>query len=576
MIKHLVFIASYLFYIYFYLNNCNKIIYPLFLFPFVIYLLIFAFSFFDYLIKREYLGAVFQKYSKFLYLSLLFGFTPIFLKLNIPEPHNFFQRKLEIMMGSVYSIFVVVCTIKFILKFYFSYRLFNSKKIFWFLVFFFFFFYFAVSLWFNYANQPTGDEPEYILMAHSIIHDRDLDLKNNFENKDYKIFYKDKILKPQDAAIKKDGKLYSYHPFFISFLISPFYFIGQRFGVTLFLNFIASFLIGIIFLIILKIYNDTKISLITTLVTGFSMPVFSHINHVATDMMSGFILTCSFFIMAFLRHKFFLFSFLIALSIWLHPRNIPLSFIILLLFIYKNRKDLRKMIFVTLLQVFNFILFITVNKILYNKIIPSQGLEKAGESFLGGFHFDIIKSAFAFAGLFFDQEFGLFFYTPVFMLIIAGYYFLYKQKREIFYDLIFILVPFLIFISMWGEWRGGGGASPRFFISVIFTLVIPVSAIIYNFKDKFTRFIFYMLTYLGFIMSFFTFLIPWFRWNKGYGETWILKIISSFIKIDVTNFFPSLWAVNKYTFITLFFWVVLVVVLNIWTITGNKNQLTKN
>ena len=574
MMPHLVFIISYFYYIYFYLNHCNKIIYPVFLFPFIVYLFILIFVFLDNKIKKESLILIFQRYSDFLYLFLLFAFSSLFLRLNLPEPHNFDQRKLEIMLGAVYSVFLVVCCIKFIIKFYANYIFIENKKIFWFIFFFFFFFYFSVTLWFNYANQPTGDEPEYILMAHSVVYDGDLDLKNNFANRDYTIFYKDKNLYPQDASIKKGEKLYSYHPFFISIIISPFYFMGKRLGITIFLNFISALMVGLFFLLIQNIYMDKKTSFFTALTTGFSMPLINHINHIATDIMSGFILTFAFYIMLSFPHRYLLFSLFIMVGVWLHPRNIPFAFIMILLFTYKNMKILKNTIITLLLQTFNFVMFFSINRIFYGKLIPSQGVEKTGENFLGGFHFDYIKSAVAFAGLFFDQEFGLFFYTPVFIVFLSGYYFLYRQKKGMFYHLIFILIPFLFFISMWGEWRGGGGSSPRFFIPVFFTLVIPLAAVIYNLKNKLTKIIFYILAFSGFLMSFFILLIPWLRWNKGYGENWILKILSSFMNINLTNFFPSLWSINKYSIFTLILWIGITIILNILFILNNKNTLT--
>lgn len=95
------------------------------------------------------------------------------------------------------------------------------KNYFLMLSFYFFCFYFFISLWFNYANQPTGDEPIYLLVSHSIIYDRDIDLKNNFQNKDYKNFYKGEL---QSRELEINGKEYSYHPVFYSFVILPFYF----------------------------------------------------------------------------------------------------------------------------------------------------------------------------------------------------------------------------------------------------------------------------------------------------------------------------------------------------------------
>jgi len=568
---HIVFLSSFFCYLYFYLKNINYIIYPLYLFLPVIYCFLIVFSYLDKINNKHKFLDSFKDYQKNLYVFILFVLTPFFIRLNLPDPHNFIQRKLEIMLGAVYITFIVVCTIKLFLKFYLQQELTDENKLFKNIVIYFFVFYFAVSLWFNYANQPTGDEPEYLLMAHSLVYDRDIDLKNNFEKKDYQIFYKNKELKPQDAAVKKDNKLYSYHPFMISLLISPFYLIGKRLGATIFLNFLAALLSGIIFLLSNKIYKDIKLGILISIISGFSMPLLIHINHVATDVTSGLFLTFSYYILFFLPQQYILFSTTLALSIWLHLRNIPVAFIIFLLFVFFNRKQNKIILTVIFLQLMNIIILLFVNKMIYGDLLPKHA--DAGNNFLGGFNFNIIKG---FSGIFFDQEFGLFFYIPVFFLLPAGFFFLYKIRRDIFYSLIFIFVPFLLFISSWGEWRGGGGASARFFIPIIFCLCIPIGAIFYYCKDK-KNYLLKILTGMGFILSYIMLLVPWFRWNKGEGYNWILKIISSFINIDIYKFFPSIWCFHEYTIFSLFFWGIFFVFINFYiifnTLTIKKNNI---
>ena len=87
----------------------------------------------------------------------------------------------------------------------------SEKTLFKYTAVFFFVFYFAISLWFNYANQPTGDEPSYLIVAHSIVHDRDIDLKNNYENGDYKAFYY-RNLSPQATDITRKRQAVSLPP----------------------------------------------------------------------------------------------------------------------------------------------------------------------------------------------------------------------------------------------------------------------------------------------------------------------------------------------------------------------------
>lgn len=562
MFPHFVFFISYFFYAWYFYINHNKFIYPVILLAFFVYIFFFVFAYLDIILIKDKFKNIFNKYSKFLYVFLLFFITPLFIKVNIPEPHNFMLRKFEIIPGAVFSTFVSLCAINFAVSLYRNKEnLIEIIKSFWLITIFFYIFYSGVSLWFNYANQPTGDEPEYLLMAHSIVYDRDLDLKNNFDNKDYRNFYLHKDLLPQDASIKKEGKLFSYHPFFYSLIISPFYFLGKRLGVTLLMNFFSALIIGMIFLIIYNLYKRTDIALIISYIAGFSLPILLHVNHVATDITSALIFLFVFYILYFSEKRYFLFSFLAIFAIWLHIRNIPLILIFILLYIFYNRHNKKSVILVLFFNIINFILLLIVNKLIYGVYLPKQA-DTAG-NFLAGFNFKILNGL---TGILFDQEFGLFFYSPIFILFLAGFYILFKTNKKLFIDLLFILLPYLIFISAWGEWRGGGGASARFLIPVIICFILPIASIYIYIQNKPITILFRILCIWGFFMSYLMILIPWFRWNKGQGTNWFFQIILSIFNFDFSVLFPSIWHYRNHTTITLVFWATVILLINIWLI----------
>jgi hypothetical protein len=351
----------------------------------------------------------------------------------------------------------------------------------------------------------------------------------------------------------------------VSVIIAPFYLIGQRFGITVFMNFAAALLIGVLFVVFYKISGEQKTSIMVAFIAGFSMPIINHVNNVATDVLSALVLSAAFYFLMFEKNRYLIFSFLLMLSIWLHPRNAIAAFCMFLLFVFYNRKNFKNVFYSALLQSVNLFLLFFTNKMIYGEILVKQ--TGNGNGIFSGFGHNVINS---FLGLFFDQEFGLFFYTPLFALIPAGYYFLYKIRRDVFYSLLFIFIPFLFFICSW-DWRGGGGSSPRFFVPLIFTLIIPTVALFIRYKDKI---LLYVLTVIGFFMSLVMLLIPWFRWNKGHGDNWILKTISSFIKFDVTGFFPSIPISEQCEVFPLTFWVIAVVILNVFVVLRSRNTLT--
>ncbi|HEV2124517.1 MAG TPA: hypothetical protein VGW38_17320, partial [Chloroflexota bacterium] len=72
----------------------------------------------------------------------------------------------------------------------------------------------------TYGERPiyhiTGDEPHYLTIATSLLRDGDLDIYNNYLNKDYFVFYPHHLGDPRDpedmhALYGRGGALYSKH-----------------------------------------------------------------------------------------------------------------------------------------------------------------------------------------------------------------------------------------------------------------------------------------------------------------------------------------------------------------------------
>ncbi|MDP3981489.1 MAG: hypothetical protein Q8Q33_08770, partial [Chlamydiota bacterium] len=52
--------------------------------------------------------------------------------------------------------------------------------------------------------EPSGDEPHYLIITQSLIQDQDLDLKNNYQNKDYKAYFKRMDLEANPTIIQHE------------------------------------------------------------------------------------------------------------------------------------------------------------------------------------------------------------------------------------------------------------------------------------------------------------------------------------------------------------------------------------
>ena len=78
---------------------------------------------------------------------------------------------------------------------------------------------------------PGGDEPHYLVITQSLLHDGDLKIENNHRREDYRAYFNGS-LKPDYLALGKDGQIYSIHPVGLPVLAMPAFALGGYHGVV--------------------------------------------------------------------------------------------------------------------------------------------------------------------------------------------------------------------------------------------------------------------------------------------------------------------------------------------------------
>jgi hypothetical protein len=78
--------------------------------------------------------------------------------------------------------------------------------------------------------SASGDEPYYLIVSHSLLADRDLDLANNFANNDGRSVGADRLVAGPHAKVNRLGELWSTHDTGLSVLVLPAYALGSSLG----------------------------------------------------------------------------------------------------------------------------------------------------------------------------------------------------------------------------------------------------------------------------------------------------------------------------------------------------------
>jgi hypothetical protein len=560
------FIAAYVFYITQVLSlNSGVLMKEAYLAPAAVYAILALFSFLAQKASKEKYITVLADISPALFAFLLLFLTPLFVKVNMPSPHNFVFRKLGLILGISYTAFVFLTaalTVWRVKKTILAEDM-KAKKVFYYILAFFFVFNFSLALWFNYANEPTGDEPVYILTAISILNDHDIDLRNNYTNGDYKSFYS-RDLKPQDDDLNVNGKMYTKHPIMLSVLIAPFYLLAGVPGISTLMCFFSALLVALMFYLNYRVNKDMESSITAALLAGFTMPVIMFINLTSTDILCAVILAASYIIYRFKPERVLLFSFIMASAIWIHIRIVPIYAVIALLFLVRHRDKPFDILKFGLVQALSFAAFFGINYFFYRDFIPYSSQQADGMQF--GAYF--LKGLFVY---FFDRQLGLFSYGPFYIICIPGMYFLYKRSAKIFVELTMIFIPYYVMIAAYPYW-GWGSSSPRYLLPLIFILVVAAAETISAMRSVMSKNIFYLLSAASLVISFAVAAVPWFRWDRTGHENWLVYLLSQFTSINFSIIFPSLINMNSSTVYALAFWVIFAAVVTIVNI-FEKNKI---
>lgn len=355
----------------------------------------------------------------------------------------------------------------------------------------------AIHLIFGFWRFPekiiSSDVIDYYSYLPATFIYKDLTLKFKEENPEK---FQNKIygfkLENGNYAIKMTmGLAILFTPFFLLAhllaLISPFAADGYStpYAIALLVAGLFYFLAGVYFLkkLLLKFF-DLKTTLITIILLTFATNFSYYITREAAMSHSFSFFLFSVFL--YLCNKWYenpkiRTSILLGLVVGLIVLVRPTNMIVVLIFLFWNysNNDFLNSRINLLVKNYKSILIIKFLAILV--LLPQFAYWK----FVTGniLHYSYIGESF----FFLDPEFlnvlfgfrkGLFIYTPIIFFAFAGFYFLYKRHKNMFYPLVIFSFVNLYIISSWWCWWYGGSLGHRAFIESYAMLSFPLAALI--------------------------------------------------------------------------------------------------
>jgi len=315
----------------------------------------------------------------------------------------------------------------------------------------------------------SGDEPHYLLIAHSLLVDHDFDLANNYEQRDYQQYLGPGIIiEPHTVPGARSGSRLSFHSPGVSFLILPFYWFGRLLGSSalvffprLGLSLWGALFCWQIFLFFREKGWGERLALKLWAISALTSPIFFYSFHLYPEI----IIACLSLVIFRWLNKFTdlkprqlaLSGLFLSFFLWFH--SIKYIFIIIPFFIFALLKILKTSGWLKNLSLF-FTPFLAgatgyfiFQKALYGSFNPTsvswQGAMGSQES-LAFLKFVLFSIPFRFrwetlAGYFLDQRDGLLPYAPVYFFAFVGLLTMLRQKNKLAWLIIFLTWPYFLF-----------------------------------------------------------------------------------------------------------------------------------
>ncbi|UCE40986.1 MAG: hypothetical protein JSV17_16345 [Candidatus Aminicenantes bacterium] len=444
----------------------------------------------------------------------------------------------------------------------------------------------------------SGDEPYYLMTTHSLYQDGDINLAQNYRDRDYSHFYpkelypKVRLLAYARAGRKGRDYLWPINQPGVSVLMLPYYWLSQKFhGLTLIYLLKISLsvwavLLGLqIFLFAQEFWKNEKVSLLLWFFYSLSAPLLFYAFHLYPEVP---IALFSVYVFRKVRSKkrnslsFFhycFFGFLIALFPWFGLKYNMIMWPLLFVSVYflvKNHKAKGKILAFLAFPVISVALFAFYTKELYGTFYPMAIYEGVlTPEKIQAFREVVMKIPVmiridSFLDYFLDQRDGLLLYSPMYFFIFLGGVEAFRRSKKDLFALLFISLPYLLNYAFLSH-RQGHSPQGRVLTSISWIAAIFIGYFLVHNRKKLYSFLFWILSLTGLVFVIILLRNPHFLYQpttheftfRG-GELFLYlsnlhfyfpDLLPSFIKVNNLRYLPNyIWLAAILVFIAGYLW----------------------
>jgi hypothetical protein len=337
------------------------------------------------------------------------------------------------------------------------------------------------AAWSIAPRIPGGDEPHYLVITQSLLHDRDLRIENNHQRRDYAA-YVEGDLRPDYLRRGRDGAIYSIHAPGVSALILPAFAVAGHRGAVALLAILSALGVAALWKLLRAMYGEAAAfgAAAIGLTTPFVLQAFTIYPDGPAAVVVAAVAWLALSVSTLTWKRALACGLLLAALPWLHTRYAaiagPLGLVVMARLVWpagpaSPTDDSRW----TRLAAFVIPALATAAAWLY-MFHAIYGVWDPRAPYGHATDMRLARIPHGLAGLLFDQQFGLLPYAPVYLLAAPGFIQLFGRHRRLALEVLLAFVPYVLAIAGFHMWWGGRSSPARFLVPVLPLLALPLSA----------------------------------------------------------------------------------------------------
>ncbi len=353
-----------------------------------------------------------------------------------------------------------------------------------------------LAVWTGQALPPNGDEPHYLVIAQSLLLDRDVKVSNNYERGDYLSYYGG-FLRPHVTRPGIDGELYSLHAPGLPAFVAPAFALGGYWAVVVWIAAFAAIGTALVWKAGYLLTRDPGAAWFGWAVVALTVPVVLHGTLVYPDPMAGVVLAGgALALVVTSEHRrdeptaredeghappwpaWASLGLGVAIGAlpWLHTRlALPAGILAALLVLHIGRDRSFSVNRWRHLVLFGApIALLVAGWLAFFRI--TYGSFNPASPFGDRIPLEAGRIASGLLALMTDQEFGLIPNAPVHLLWLVGLWSVFRRNTRLGVELLLLVAPYAIAASAYPMWWAGSSSPARFLVPIVFPLGVAVAS----------------------------------------------------------------------------------------------------